>query len=180
MVGRSLGPWGALSAPLRRLNAFRGDVRATIQRRLDANSARLAARVPGLEDTVVIAHVGFCFTLASFAMSDMLSLRSLALCGNSVWMLNAITRKPVPLASFGWQIVFLGINGTMLVLLLNEERAVQFADEEMELYETHFHPHGIKPMKFKKLLAQACGSASYSCCPFDTSASAPLQVCIRS
>ena len=124
-------------------------VRNTIQSRFNEKSEAFSARIPGLDNTGLIAHLGMSVSLASFAMSDMTSLRTLALCGNGIWMLNAVTRRPVPLMSISWQLVFLGINGTMLVLLLNDERTVDFDSETNHLYETHFLPIGSNRRNFR-------------------------------
>jgi len=97
-------------------------------------------------------HLASICGVTAYCMTDMLELRSLALCAT---MLGTVFQyyRPVPLwLPIKWNVVFLGINGYMVATLLSDQYAAQNMPQEMkELYESgDFDARGYSKTKFTK------------------------------
>lgn len=99
----------------------------------------------------VIGHLAFLLTAISFYLKDILLLRFLAIASALVGIgyNYFLPMGPLWLPIF-WLGVFAAINVWRIVGLFMERHAIDFSDDEKELFETIFK--GFAPVEFMKLM----------------------------
>ncbi len=98
----------------------------------------------------ILTHLSCLITLGSFLVRDMLLLRGLAILASLVWIGAMVGTHSVIAASLFWNVVFSGINAWQIFFLIRENRAVDFREEEQELFDALF-VH-FKPGEFVRIL----------------------------
>jgi len=105
-----------------------------------------------------LVNLASTIQLIGFTMSDIVLLRTLSICSSTLWIIFYIRQlrilgkaMRVPLA---WVTTFFFVHSTMLAvhLIRNSDTGMRFTREEMDLFEEHFLPTGMKPRHFRKLL----------------------------
>jgi CRP-like cAMP-binding protein len=81
-------------------------------------------------------HVGYVLTLSAFITRDVLWLRGLLVCAQTIVALYAWNIGVLNIAA--WNSVFACINSGWVVRILRERRAVQLPEDLRVLYERHF------------------------------------------
>ncbi|GAB5036857.1 cyclic nucleotide-binding domain partial [Nannochloropsis oceanica] len=102
-----------------------------------------------------LLHFGNACALLSFSMTDVFLLRSLAMVATTCGVIYNITHSPPLRVPAIWGLVFLTVNGTMILSLLMEDKEIAFSKEELVLFEEHFLPYSLTPTQFRKLIAIA-------------------------
>ncbi|EWM20664.1 Cyclic nucleotide-binding domain protein [Nannochloropsis gaditana] len=102
-----------------------------------------------------LLHFGNTCALLSFSMTDVFLLRSLALVATTCGVVYNLTHSPPLRIPALWGMVFLAVNGTMILSLLFEDEEIAFSKEELELFEEHFLPYTLTPTQFRRLLSTA-------------------------
>ncbi|MEM6884373.1 MAG: hypothetical protein AAF571_05020 [Verrucomicrobiota bacterium] len=98
----------------------------------------------------VLTHVSSFLILCSFLVRDMLWLRLLAIISSLVWIAAMVFGGQLIMASLIWNGVFISINIYQIAAIIRDNRAVEFTQEEREVYETLFRH--FKPGEFLKIL----------------------------
>lgn len=107
---------------------------------------------------ILILNIGSLATLTGFTRTDILELRLLSITGSMSSVIYFLTRPP-PFV-YGpviWSLIFASTNAYM-VYYIYEERKGQIqplTEQEKDLYEEHFMPHGVTPRQFEKLIQRA-------------------------
>jgi hypothetical protein len=91
-----------------------------------------------------LIHFGYLLMLCAFIARDILYLRSLLICAQSIVVVYT-WRMGVPIVA-GWNVLFVCINTYMVVQVLRERRAVVLPAELRDLYERHFS--ALSPQEF--------------------------------
>ncbi|MCC7010188.1 MAG: cyclic nucleotide-binding domain-containing protein [Acidobacteria bacterium] len=86
--------------------------------------------------TAAFVHVGYALMLAALVARDILWLRGLLACAQSLIGFYA-WRMGVP-AIAAWNLLFVGVNATWVARILHERRAVSLPADLRALYERHF------------------------------------------
>lgn len=107
---------------------------------------------------ILILNIGSLATLTGFTRTDILELRLLSITGSLSSVIYFLTRPPpFVYGSVIWSLIFASTNAYM-VYYIYEERKGQIqplTEEEKDLYEEHFMPHGVTPRQFEKLIQRA-------------------------
>jgi hypothetical protein len=102
---------------------------------------------------IILIHAANVLYLLSYLVKDILWLRLLTVVAG-LTLLAYYLLLPAPLwVAVAWNCVFLAINAWQIRTLLLERRPVQFAPEELRLYEMAFR--SLLPREFAKLLGLA-------------------------
>ena len=96
-------------------------------------------------------HLAFALILLSFLVRDIIWLRALSIVASiaSITYNYLAPARPMWLV-IDWNLVFIGVNLIQIVLLWRERRAIDFSEEEREIYETNFKR--LSPVEFLRLL----------------------------
>lgn len=96
-------------------------------------------------------HLASVLTLLAYLVKYILWLRVLTIlaCIAGIVFNYFVAPKPL-LPVINWNLVFILINVVQVAIILKERRAVQFTEEERELYQTLFN--NFAPFEFMKLL----------------------------
>ena len=98
----------------------------------------------------LLVHISCFLTFASFWVKDILWLRLLSVASSVTWIAYvAMPDHWIP-ASLLWNLLYITINVVRIVQLVLEKVAVDFSDEEAELFRTVFA--GLQPTQFHRLL----------------------------
>lgn len=104
---------------------------------------------------ILILNMGSLATLTGFTRTDILELRILSITGSLSSVIYFFTRPPpLVVGSVIWSLIFASTNAYM-VYYIYEERKGQIqplTEEQKDLYEEHFMPHGVTPRQFEKLI----------------------------
>jgi CRP-like cAMP-binding protein len=107
---------------------------------------------------ILILNIGSLATLTGFTRTDILELRLLSITGSLSSVIYFLTRPPpFVYGSVIWSLIFASTNAYM-VYYIYEERKGQIqplTEEEKDLYEEHFMPHGVTPRQFEKLIQKS-------------------------
>jgi len=98
----------------------------------------------------LLINISSLFTVASFSVSGMLTLRLLAVSSQVVAIPYFLLQSPALMTPVGWTLLFVAINIYHIVRILLEKRPVKFTPEEQRLYELAFNT--FEPREFLKLL----------------------------
>jgi len=121
--------------------------------------------------TAAIAQLGALSTALSFAASDVLMLRVLAILGTLCFNLipNYVRDNWV---SMGWGMIYLSFNAVRAVEIVRDRtsttESLGFTEDEMSVYASKFHKH-MPPRRFQALLKLAewrevdSGTAALNC-----------------
>jgi len=96
-----------------------------------------------------LVHFGYTLQLFALLARDVLWLRGILVCAQSVLAFYAYTRGPAFLPYVGWNLLFVGINLYWVARLLRERAAVKLPDELKPVYEKHFA--ALQPPEFLRL-----------------------------
>jgi hypothetical protein len=97
-----------------------------------------------------LIDISSLFTVASFSVSGMLTLRLLAVSSQVVAIPYFLLQSPALMTPVGWTLLFLAINLYHITRILLEKRPIKFTPEEQQLYELAFNT--FEPREFLKLL----------------------------
>lgn len=108
-----------------------------------------------LNAPLLILNFGSMATLVGFTRADVIELRSLAILGNSTFVIYSLLQPPpIRWATIGWQFLFASVNGFNVAKILNERKGKVFLTQhEEEIYHEHFEQHGVTPKQFEKLMS---------------------------
>ncbi|KAL7532286.1 hypothetical protein ACHAXR_004537 [Thalassiosira sp. AJA248-18] len=116
-----------------------------------------------LNGPLVLLNFGSLATLVGFTRADVLELRSLAMTGNTTFVLYSLLQPPpIRWATVCWNILirprrvslFASVNGYNIAKILNErEGKVFLSPHEEEIFHEHFQPHGVTPKQFEKVMS---------------------------
>ncbi len=99
----------------------------------------------------LIGHLGYVLTLAAYLVSDMIRLRVLVALASAVMLFYfAFATGNVSWTPLIWMAIFLAVNLVWVVVLLRQQRAIRFTEEERELHDTLFRE--LSALEFLKLL----------------------------
>lgn len=96
-----------------------------------------------------LVHFGYTLQLFALLARDVLWLRGILVCAQSVLATYAYMRGPAFLPYVCWNLVFVGINLYWVVRLLRERAAVELPGELKPIYEKHFA--ALQPPEFLRL-----------------------------
>lgn len=96
-----------------------------------------------------LVHFGYTLQLFALLARDVLWLRGILVCAQSVLAMYAYMRGPAFLPYVFWNVLFVCINLYWVVRLLRERAAVELPDELKETYEKHFA--ALQPPEFLRL-----------------------------
>lgn len=96
-----------------------------------------------------LVHFGYTLQLFALLARDVLWLRGILVCAQSVLAFYAYTRGPAFLPYVFWNLLFVCINLFWVVRLLRERAAVELPDDLKPLYEKHFA--ALQPPEFLRL-----------------------------
>ena len=103
----------------------------------------------------VFGHCSFLLAGTAFLDPDIFNLRVISVAAgvsNLVFSFFHPVGHPLWLP-FGWNVVFIGINGWHIYRILSERReAEQLPPQAIELWRSVFAPHGMRQVDFAKLL----------------------------
>ena len=107
-----------------------------------------------LNAPLVILNLGSLATLAGFTRTDVIELRSLAITGNTSFVIYSLLRgPPIQWNVLLYQFLFASVNAYNIVVILNErEGKVHLSPRQEEIYTEHFQPHGVSPKQFEKVM----------------------------
>lgn len=93
--------------------------------------------------------------LTGFTRSDVLELRSLALTGNTSFVVYSLLQPPpIRWPAVIWSMLFASVNSFNIAKIMNErEGKVYLSPYEEEIYHEHFKPHGVTPKQFEKIMS---------------------------
>lgn len=97
-----------------------------------------------------LVHLGYALMLSAFLAQDVLWLRGLLACAQSVLATYGWTQGLQGIA--GWNLVFLSVNAIWVVQILRERRAVQLPPDVQSLYRQHFA--ALTPPEFLRFWRQ--------------------------
>lgn len=108
-----------------------------------------------LNAPLLILNFGSLATLVGFTRSDVLELRTLAITGNTCFVVYSLLQPPpIKWAAIVWSTLFASVNGYNIAKILNERKGtVHLNEHEEEIYQEHFQPHGVTPKQFDKIMA---------------------------
>lgn len=98
---------------------------------------------------VYLVHFGYTLQLFALLARDVLWLRGILVCAQSVLAFYAYLRGPEFLPYVGWNALFVSINLYWVVRLLRERAAVKLPEELKPIYEKHFA--ALQPPEFLRL-----------------------------
>ena len=96
-----------------------------------------------------LVHFGYTLQLFALLARDVLWLRGILVCAQSVLALYAYLRGPQYLPYVFWNSLFVGINLFWVARLLRERREVRLPEELKPIYEKHFA--ALQPTEFLRL-----------------------------
>jgi hypothetical protein len=96
-----------------------------------------------------LVHFGYTLQLFALLARDVLWLRGILVCAQSVLASYAYMRGPAFLPYVFWNLLFVGINLYWVVRLLRERAAIELPAELKPLYEKHFA--ALQPPEFLRL-----------------------------
>ncbi len=97
-----------------------------------------------------LGHFGYVLIAASFLVRDILWLRMLSVVASVFGIGFGLLSEVILWPTVIWSALFAAINSIQIGILVRENRAVRFTDEERELYETIFR--NVSPVEFLKLM----------------------------
>ena len=97
-----------------------------------------------------LIDISSLFTVASFSVSGMLTLRLLAVSSQVVAIPYFLLQSPALTTPVGWTLLFMAINLYHIARILLEKRPIKFTPEEQRLYDLAFRT--FEPREFLKLL----------------------------
>mmetsp|Transcript_31995 Transcript_31995/g.67261 ORF Transcript_31995/g.67261 Transcript_31995/m.67261 type:complete len:472 (+) Transcript_31995:87-1502(+) len=104
---------------------------------------------------LLILNFGSMATLVGFTRADVIELRSLAIMGNTTFVIYSLLQPPpIRWATIGWQLLFASVNGFNVAKILNERKGKVFlSPHEEEIYHEHFERHGVTPKQYEKVMS---------------------------
>jgi len=108
-----------------------------------------------LNAPLVILNFGSMATLVGFTRGDVLELRSLAMTGNTTFVIYSLLQPPpIRWPAIIWSCLFASVNGFNIAKILSERNGkVYRAPHEEKIYHEHFEPHGVTPKQFEKVMS---------------------------
>ena len=97
-----------------------------------------------------LIDISSLFTVASFSVSGMLTLRLLAVSSQVVAIPYFLLQSPSLTTPVGWTLLFMAINLYHIARILLEKRPIKFTLQEQQLYDLAFKT--FEPREFLKLL----------------------------
>lgn len=100
---------------------------------------------------LLLGNLAFALIALSYLVRDIFWLRSISIVSSLASIVYSYAALSEPLwINIIWNVVFIGVNVTWIVVIVKERRSVSFSEEEKELYNTLFGT--FSPVEFMKLL----------------------------
>ena len=112
----------------------------------------LRARLKDLDKGAVLMNIGAITGLTGFMMSDVLLLRCLSICSSMCGITYNFTRSPKQINACAWGGIYISVNLFMIFKLLTADKGIHFSQDELELYQSVFQPHGVSMHSFKNMM----------------------------
>lgn len=106
---------------------------------------------------VLLLNFGSICSLLGFTRSDVLELRQFSVVGNICFVSYQLVQAPIRWAPIGWSTIFASVNLYKIAQIYHERtgHVIFQSEEEQQIYERHFQPHGITPKQFQFILERA-------------------------
>ena len=107
---------------------------------------------------VLVLNFGSVCSLVGFTRSDVLELRCLSVTGSlsSVAYFASLPASKRSMTPILWSLTFACVNSFKIAQILVERKAkVEIPEEHVEVFRSHFQPHGITPKQFEYILEKA-------------------------